>query len=348
MFMLGASPPVPGVSAFYVLIFHPFFLLLFRLSRCFIPSFSRIPLLYHTVRFASRHLYNPCEIAMIQVQHRKGDTLMNFDPVSMPKVELHCHLDGSLSKEFLMQTLQLSTLDMHTIQAPANCQSLAEYLTCFDLPVSALQEKEHIRDAVVDVVRQAAAENVRYMEIRFAPMLSVNSHLDLENVVQAAVYGCQKAFDRYGVFTNLILCAMRHHSPQQNHLVVRCAREFLGNGVCALDLAGDEAGHPNEEFEALFEEARRMEVPVTIHSGECGSARNVALALQYGARGSDMALQPSMILLCWKPVATHTSVLSFVQPRISRQKQRLNWTRIHSMRFWILDCLQQSTPTIVP
>lgn len=115
-------------------------------------------------------------------------------------------------------------------------------------------------------------------------MLSVNSHLDLENVVQAAVYGCQKAFDRYGVFTNLILCAMRHHSPQQNHLVVRCAREFLGNGVCALDLAGDEAGHPNEEFEALFEEARRLEVPVTIHSGECGSARNVALALQYGAR----------------------------------------------------------------
>ena len=235
---------------------------------------------------------------------------MNFDPVSMPKVELHCHLDGSLSKEFLMQTLQLSTLDMHTIQAPANCQSLAEYLTCFDLPVSALQEKEHIRDAVVDVVRQAAAENVRYMEIRFAPMLSVNSHLDLENVVQAAVYGCQKAFDRYGVFTNLILCAMRHHSPQQNHLVVRCAREFLGNGVCALDLAGDEAGHPNEEFEALFEEARRMEVP--------RSPSNMEHA------GSDMALQPSKILLCWKPVATHTSVLSFVQPRISRQKQRLN------------------------
>lgn len=227
---------------------------------------------------------------------------MNFDPVSMPKVELHCHLDGSLSQEFLMQTLQLPALDIHTIQAPANCQSLAEYLTCFDLPVSALQKKEHIRDAVVDVVRQAAAENVRYMEIRFAPMLSVNSHLDLENVVQAAVYGCQKAFDRYGVFTNLILCAMRHHSPQQNHLVVRCAREFLGNGVCALDLAGDEAGHPNEEFEALFEEAKRLEVPVTIHSGECGSARNVALALQYGARrighGIAAIKDPSLMEAC--------------------------------------------------
>ncbi len=209
---------------------------------------------------------------------------MNYDISTMPKIDLHCHLDGSLSRTFLMDTLHLNTLDAQKIQAPKDCQSLAEYLTCFDLPVSALQEKEHIRDAVVDVVRQAAEENVRYMEIRFAPALSANSHLDLENVVQAAIYGCQKAFDRYGVFTNLILCAMRHHSPKQNHLVVRCAREFLGNGVCALDLAGDEAGHPNEEFEALFEEARRLEVPFTIHSGECGSARNVAIALQYGAQ----------------------------------------------------------------
>ena len=136
---------------------------------------------------------------------------MNYDISTMPKIDLHCHLDGSLSRTFLMDTLHLNTLDAQKIQAPKDCQSLAEYLTCFDLPVSALQEKEHIRDAIVDVVRQAAEENVRYMEIRFAPALSTNSHLNLENVVQAAIYGCQKAFDRYGVFTNLILCAMRHH-----------------------------------------------------------------------------------------------------------------------------------------
>lgn len=209
---------------------------------------------------------------------------MNYDYISMPKIDLHCHLDGSLSLSFLADTLNLKDLDIHKIQAPTDCQSLAEYLTCFDLPVSALQEKEHIRDAVIDVVRQAAGENIRYMEIRFAPALSVNGHLDLQDVVQSAIYGCQKAFDKYGVFTNLILCAMRHHSLAQNLLVARCAREFLGYGVCALDLAGDEAGHPNEEFASLFEEARRLSLPFTIHSGECGSERNIALALAYGAK----------------------------------------------------------------
>ena len=126
---------------------------------------------------------------------------MNFDPVSMPKVELHCHLDGSLSKEFLMQTLQLSTLDMHTIQAPANCQSLAEYLTCFDLPVSALQEKEHIRDAVVDVVRQAAAENVRYMEVRFAPTCSINDHMTYRDVMEATLDGLEEARKECGTYS---------------------------------------------------------------------------------------------------------------------------------------------------
>lgn len=208
---------------------------------------------------------------------------MNNNDFSMPKIDLHCHLDGSLSVDFLKHTLDLDSLDKKKIQAPTDCHSLAEYLTCFDLPVSALQEKDHIRDAIVDVVRQAAEENVRYMELRFAPALSVNNHLDLPDILQSAIYGCQKAFDLYGVFTNLIVCTMRHHTQKQNLLVIRCAREFLGHGVCALDLAGDEAGHPNEEFAALFEEARRLEFPFTIHSGECGSSRNVELALAYGA-----------------------------------------------------------------
>lgn len=223
---------------------------------------------------------------------------------SMPKIDLHCHLDGSLSRDFLMRTLHLDTLEPEKIQAPADCQSLAQYLTCFDLPVRALQEDSHIRAAIVDVVQQAAKENIRYMEIRFAPALCANDHLDLYAVVQAAIYGCKMAFDKYGVFTNLILCAMRHHSLQQNLLVARCAREFLHNGVCALDLAGDEAGHPNEEFVTLFEEANRLGLPFTIHSGECGSIQNVALALEFGARrighGIAAIKDPALLAACQK------------------------------------------------
>ena len=209
--------------------------------------------------------------------------MMN-DAGFMPKIDLHCHLDGSFSRNYIMRTLGLSELDDARLHAPENCGSLAEYLTCFDLPISCLQTKEHITDGVIDVIAQAAAENVRYIELRFAPACSVNNNLDLPAVIEAAILGCKKAFDKYGVFSNLILCAMRHHTLEQNIAVLRHTREFLGYGVCALDLAGDEAGFPNEDFKDLFAEAKRLEVPFTIHSGECGRTENVRLALAYGAK----------------------------------------------------------------
>lgn len=229
---------------------------------------------------------------------------MNIEAATMPKIDLHCHLDGSLSREFIMKTKHLSTLDNHTIEAPSDCQSLTEYLTCFDLPVSCLKEDHSIREAVIDVVRQAAKENVRYLELRFAPALSVNSSMSIGDVVQSAVYGCQKAFDRYGIFTNLILCTMRHHELSINRQVLHCAKDFLLHGVCAIDLAGDENGHPNEDFEDLFREANELKIPFTIHSGECGREKNVELALHYGARrighGIAAVKDPSLIDACQK------------------------------------------------
>ena len=209
---------------------------------------------------------------------------MMKDAYTMPKIDLHCHLDGSFSKEYCMHCLGLSALPDAKLQAPKDCNSLAEYLTCFDLPISCLQKKAHITDGVIDVIKQAAKENVRYIELRFAPMCSVNSDLDLPSIIEAAISGCKMAFDKFGVYSNLILCAMRHHAFEQNLQVLRYTREFLGAGVCALDLAGDEAGFPNENFENLFAEAKKLEVPFTIHSGECGRTENVRLALSYGAK----------------------------------------------------------------
>ncbi len=227
--------------------------------------------------------------------------MMN-DPVCMPKIDLHCHLDGSFSREYCMRTLGLSELDDTRLHAPENCGSLAEYLTCFDLPISCLQTKEHITDGVIDVIAQAAAENVRYIELRFAPTCSINSSQNLPSIIEAAILGCKKAFDKYGVYSNLILCAMRHHTLAQNMNVLRYTREFLDNGVCALDLAGDEAGFPNEDFQTLFEQANRFEVPFTIHSGECGRTENVRLALAYGAKriGHGIALiqDPALMAAC--------------------------------------------------
>ena len=201
----------------------------------------------------------------------------------LPKIDLHCHLDGSLSREFIEKCLNKS-VDPNELTAPYDCQSLAEYLTKFDLPVSALQTKDNLKNAVIDVISQAKAENITYLEIRFAPTLSINNELSYNDIYEAVIDGTKEGFNTYGVYSNIIICAMRHHSETDNLNMLKAGREYLGKGLCALDLAGDEAGFPNEKFTYLFEEAARLDMPFTIHSGECGRSKNIKIAVDAGAK----------------------------------------------------------------
>ena len=90
----------------------------------------------------------------------------------------------------------------------------------------------------------------------------------------------KKEFDiDYGV----IVCAMRHEKEEANLQMLKAAREFLGNGVCAADLAGNEAAFPMSQFMNLFAEVKRMEMPFTLHAGECGSVQNILDAVPLGA-----------------------------------------------------------------
>ncbi len=220
---------------------------------------------------------------------------------TLPKIDLHCHLDGSLSLKFIEKCLD-KTIDINEITAPYDCQSLAEYLTRFDLPVAALQTGENLKQAVLDVICQAKKENITYLEIRFAPTLSINSELSYSDIYESVIEGSKEGQKTYGVYSNIIICAMRHHSEKDNLNMLKSGRAYLGEGICALDLAGDEAGFPNEHFTYLFEEANRISMPFTIHSGECGRSKNIRIAVEAGAKrighGICLADDKSLIDLC--------------------------------------------------
>ncbi|MBQ8559639.1 MAG: adenosine deaminase [Tyzzerella sp.] len=220
------------------------------------------------------------------------------------KLDLHCHLDGSLNVDSVFEVLEKQ--DSHyekeelirKLKVAPDCTSLTEYLEKFDLPLQCLQTAEGLKRAAYELVRDAAQENVRYIEVRFAPMLSVNAGLNCKKVLESVIEGLESAGKQYGVYASAIVCAMRHHSLEQNMEMMRVAREFLGDGACALDLAGDESGFPTHLFRELFLEARRLEMPFTIHSGECGSVENVKEAIDLGAKrlGHGIALQKSLEL----------------------------------------------------
>ena len=217
------------------------------------------------------------------------------------RVELHCHLDGSLHIDSVQEMLKEQGIIYEReelrkkLEVEPDCTSLTEYLEKFELPLRCLQTKEGLRRAAYELVRDVSKEGVRYIEVRFAPMLSTERGLSCREVIASVVEGLKAGEQEYGVFASAIVCAMRHHSMEQNMQMLMEARDFVGKGVCALDLAGDESAFPTSLFRSLFLQAKEWEIPFTIHSGECGSVDNIREAIELGAKrlGHGIALEKS-------------------------------------------------------
>ena len=212
-----------------------------------------------------------------------------MDIKSMEKYDLHCHLDGSLSESCIRRLAEEAGISLDGCQlekqlrAEEDCKSLAEYLTKFDLPLRCLTSEKSFTEAVKDVMKTAAQEHVVYLEIRFAPMLSVTENLTANKIIEAAIKGLKEGENLYGVKGNLILCGMRHQPVESNTKLAEIAADYHGYGVCALDLAGDEAAFPVKQQAEMFRKAKELGIPFTIHAGECGSTQSVWDAIELGA-----------------------------------------------------------------
>ncbi len=203
--------------------------------------------------------------------------------LKIPKIELHCHLDGSLSQEFIQRSLKRE-VDQEELSVSSNCKSLEEYLKKFDLPGACLRNEEGLEGAGYDILKTMSKEQVCYAEIRFAPLFSVTQNMGTKQVIEALLRGLEKGKKEFDIDYNVITCAMRHHSSYDNLEMLKVAREFLGQGICAADLAGAEAQYPMTDFVELFTNTKRLGMPFTIHAGECGNIKNILDAVEIGAR----------------------------------------------------------------
>ena len=209
-------------------------------------------------------------------------------------VDLHLHLDGSLTPEDILSLAEtagvtLPCVDAESLrpllQAEPDCKSLAEYLEKFDLPLQVLQTEETICRAVYLLTKHLSEDGLVYGEIRFAPQLHLQKGLTQQQVVAAAVEGLNRAVAEFQIPAQLILCCMRMADNQKaNEETVRVAKNFLGKGVCAVDLAGAEAAFPTENFTDVFALAKALDVPFIIHAGEAAGPESVWQALKLGAK----------------------------------------------------------------
>ncbi|MBR0137007.1 MAG: adenosine deaminase [Erysipelotrichaceae bacterium] len=203
-------------------------------------------------------------------------------------IDLHLHLDGSLDIDTVEQLSLIQNIEIPTdeeelqkeITVSPDCKDLNEYLEKFKFPLKLLQTPAALKLAVYQLVEKLKSEGLIYAEIRFAPMLHTEKGMTIEEVVDVTSNAIRYA----DMKANLILCCYRGASEQDNREVIRVAKQYLGKGVCAIDLAGAEALFPNEMYKYCFDYAQELGVPYTIHSGEAAGPQSVWKALEYGTK----------------------------------------------------------------
>ena len=130
---------------------------------------------------------------------------------ALPKAELHCHLDGSLSREFMESQLG-RRVQPEELSVSDDCTSLAEYLEKFSLPGQCIMDEKGLEAAGYDVLRTMSQENVRYAEIRFAPLLSETSGMNCRAVIEAVLKALKRGRADFG---NGVWCDYLCHASSQ-------------------------------------------------------------------------------------------------------------------------------------
>jgi adenosine deaminase len=228
--------------------------------------------------------------------------------------DLHLHLDGSLQPNDILKAAKEQGIDIgkpsiseieNQVVYDASKHSLTEYLKCFELPLKVMQTPEGVRFAVMQLAMQLKKDTVDCAEIRFAPQLHTSLGFSQEEIVKAAIEGLDYA-NLVGVSAKLILCLMRgENNFKENEETIDVAEKYLGKGVVALDLAGDESHFKTSDYTELFEYAAKREIPFTIHAGEADGPESVEAAIKMGAKriGHGIAIAKDKTLM--KYVADH-------------------------------------------
>jgi adenosine deaminase len=208
----------------------------------------------------------------------------------LPKTDLHVHLDGSVRVNTILELakehkIKLPTTDPEELRKLIVCgehtTSLEDYLRGFHIVNLVLQTKEGLRRAAYELAEDAARENVRYMEVRYSPILHTNEGLKLTEISQAVIDGLKHAERDFPIKTGVIICGIRNMDPTTSLKLAELAIAFKNKGVIGFDLAGGEYNHPAKDHKEAFDLALKNNLNITIHAGEAYGPESIHQALHY-------------------------------------------------------------------
>lgn len=205
----------------------------------------------------------------------------------MPKAELHVHLDGSLRPATMLELSRKAGTMLPTDDVAAlgrwmvvdDARNLEDYLARFEHTIALLQTPESLERVAYEMVADAAADGLRYLEVRYCPQLSTRHGLTMDDAIAAEWRGLQRGQEEFGVVSRIINCSLRHFDPQLSSEIAEHSVRMQHHGVVGFDLAGGEAGRPPERHREAFEIAARGGLGITVHAGEAAGWESVFEAI---------------------------------------------------------------------
>jgi len=231
-------------------------------------------------------------MSSVAVSEEETASLTRDDVAGWPKAELHCHLDGSMRLDTMIDVAQaegkmdiLPADSVDGLQAELRqveeSDTLEAYLAWFQYTVPLLQSEDVLRRAAYELAADNAAENVKYLEVRFSPILHTDEGLSLAEVTDAVIEGLRRAENDLDITTSLVICGLRGRNESTSMRLAELAVEYHNDGIVAFDLAGGEAGNPPKGHLRAFYHARNNLLNLTIHAGEAWGPDSIRQALFY-------------------------------------------------------------------
>jgi adenosine deaminase len=160
-----------------------------------------------------------------------------------------------------------------------DAHDLEEYLARFEYTIALLQTPDAIERVSYEMVADAAADGLQYLEVRYCPKLSTRTGLSMDEAIAAEWRGLQRGEAEFGVKARIINCSLRHYTPEVSLEIAEHSVAMRDYGVVAFDLAGGEAGQPAQKHRAAFDVAARGGLGITVHAGEAAGWESIYEAI---------------------------------------------------------------------
>lgn len=211
------------------------------------------------------------------------DQALNSLIHSLPKAELHLHIEGTFEAELMFEIAQRNDVSLpydsvDEIRAAYDFENLQSFLDLYYAGATVLQTRRDFYDLTWAYLEKMQTENVRHVEIFFDPQTHTERGVEFSEVIEGIGQALDDAPGRLGMSSRLILCFLRHLSEEAAFETLEQALPYKSR-IAAVGLDSAEAGQPPSKFERVFKACRDEGLPAVAHAGEEGPAEYIREAL---------------------------------------------------------------------